>query len=833
MPEMIQCSVNGISIKLSDVDGDEPLLWVLRDRLALRGTKYGCGHGGCGACMVQIDGEAKPSCMVPVKDVAGRAIVTIEGFAAQTDAPVLRAWLAEQVPQCGYCQPGMIVAASTLLAHKPYPTDADIDAALSHVLCRCGVYQRARRAIHRAAGRHFEDAPFPDASLSETVTKSESLPVFVFNPWVKIAADGQVTVVLGRSEMGQGIATALPMLVAEELEVPLQQVRTEFAPADHAYDNPAIGLQITVGSTSVQTSWEPMRRAGAEVRERLVMSAAQTWGVETAECHAEAGFVVHETSGRRLDYGVLAHEASLLPAPTDPRLKRPEDFRIVGKPTARLEIPGHITGRTIFGIDVTVPGMMAATVRLRPFKDAQRIRFDASKALEVEGVREVIEIAEGVAVIADDFWSALQGREALDVAWEGGEISDLSSAGISLDLRRAVDRAGVIEQNHGSLEGALVKALVVLEATYETPYQAHVPIEPMNCAARVADDRCDVWVSTQGQTLAQTAAAQAAGLPVDAVEIHSTFLGGGFGRRSVPDVVAQAVEIARICGQPIHLLWTRDEDIRHDRYRPANLTKFRGGLDGDGKLIAWFQRVAGPKLAFEGINVPYSIPNLRIETVDQDPGIATGYWRSVGSSQNAFSIECFIDELAHEAGADPLEFRLNLLCGSPRHHRVLALAAEKAEWGRPVAAGRGRGLAVYYAHGGWVAEIAEVSVSTGGGVRVHKVVCAIDCGSVVNPDTVKAQVEGGVAFGLTAALKSAIMIKDGQAIETGFRDYPILNISEMPEVEVHIVSSDETPSGAGEGGVPPVAPAVANALFALTRQRLRSLPIRLKATDAA
>jgi isoquinoline 1-oxidoreductase beta subunit len=829
MPDMIECSVNGRAISLSGTHADEPLLWALRDRLGLRGTKYGCGHGGCGACLVQIDGEAKPSCMVPVKDVAGCAIVTIEGIAARTDSPIMRAWLAEQVPQCGYCQPGMIVAASALLAHKPHPTDTDIDAALSHVLCRCGVYHRARRAIHRAATGHFEDAPFPDASLPGTEAKCANVPVFVFNPWVKIADDGQVTVVLGRSEMGQGIATALPMLVAEELEVPMLQIRTEFAPADHAYDNPAIGLQITVGSTSIQTSWEPLRRAGAEVRERLIVAAARNWDAKIADCRAEAGTVIHEPSGRRLDYGVLAHDASLLPAPPDPRLKRPEDFRIIGKPTARLEIPGHITGRTIFGIDIAMPGMMAATVRLRPSKDAKRIRFDASKALAVAGVRNVIEITEGVAVIADDFWSALQGREALDVAWEGGETSDLSSGGISQALRGATDREGLVERNHGAVEGALAKASVVLEASYETPYQAHVPIEPINCAARVADGRCDVWVSTQGQTLAQTATAQAAALPVEAVEIHSTFLGGGFGRRSVPDVVAQAVEIAKICGQPIHLLWTRAEDIRHDRYRPASFTKFRGGLDGDGQLIAWFQRVAGPKLAFEGINIPYAIPNLRIETVDEDPGIPTGYWRSVGASQNAFSIECFIDELAHEAAADPLEFRLKLLGDSPRHHRVLALAAEKAGWSKPVPAGRGRGLAVYYAHGGWVAEIAEVSLSAEGLVRVHKVVCAIDCGLVVNPDTVKAQLEGGVAFGLTAALKSAITIKDGQAVETGFRDYPLLNISEMPEVEVHIVASDEPPSGAGEGGVPPMAPAVANALFALTRQRVRSLPIHLEA----
>ena len=822
MTRGIVFTLNDKTVELDAAQGEAPLLWVLRDRFKLTGTKYGCGHGGCGACTVRLDGEAVASCMTPARDVAGKSVMTIEGL-AKPDHPVIRAWLAEQVPQCGYCQPGMIMAASALLAAHPQPSDREIDEALAHVLCRCGTYQRAREAIHRAARGDWQGARFPEAKLSEPM--AQVVAAIRFNPWVKIAPDSRVVVILGRSEMGQGVSTALPMLIAEELEVPLEQVAVEFAPADHVYDNPVIHMQITVGSLSVQTSWEPLRRAGAEVRERLITAAALRWNVDAAECAADNGTIIHRPSGRALRYGEIAEQASQLPPPSSPRLKPIEEFRLLGKATPRLDLSDHVAGRTIFGTDIKLPGLRAATVRLAPHFGAEPERIEAAKASAIHGVRAVVTIREGVAVVADDFHAAMRGREALDVTWRGG-IEHLSSADIAKTFAAAAIREGAVGRDEGSTEKALTTAPRKIEAAYETPYLAHAPIEPMNCTARLADSRCEIWVPTQSQTLAQQAAARAAGLPPEAVEVHSTFLGGGFGRRSVPDVVAQAVEIARRVREPVQLLWTRDEDMRHDRYRPASLAVLRAGLDPKGQPLAWFHRVVGPELANEGVNIPYDIPNLRTEYVAEDPGVPTGYWRSVGSSQNAFAIESFIDELAHAAKADPVAYRLGLLGKSPRHRAVLEYAAEKAGWGRPGPGGLARGVAVYYAHGGWAAQIAEIAVE-GKLIAVKRVVCAVDCGFIVNPDTVKAQIEGAVAFGLTAALKAEITIEEGHAVQRGFRDYPLLTMAEMPQVEVHLIASRERPTGAGECGVPPIAPAVANAVFTATGQRIRRLPLHL------
>lgn len=824
MTEPLRFTLNGQAVELEPGLGDEPLLWVLRDRLNLKGTKYGCGHGSCGACTVEIDGHAVPSCEVATKDIAGKTVTTIEGIAARPNEPVIRAWLAEQVPQCGYCQPGMIVAAAALLAHHPHPSDADIDHALSHVLCRCGTYQRVRRAIHLAADKNWADAPFPDAKLSfPPASPKDAIP---FNPWVKIARDGTVVVIAGRQEMGQGVTTALPMMVAEELDVPLERIAFEFAPADHAYDNPIIHRQITVGSLSMQTTWEPVRKAGAEVRERLISAAAMRWNVDRAECRAESGAVLHQPSARRLDYGALAADAAALPAVANPPLKDVDAFRILGKPTARLDLPLHVSGRSVFGDDVVLPGLRAAAIRLPPHLGAKIERVDSTKAEAIPGVRKVLRLNDGVAVIADNRTAALRGRDALEIAWTGGD-TQLSSAEIARRFRDAATRDGEIQRNVGNAPTALASAGTIVEASYETPYIAHAPIEPMNCTARIADGLCEVWVPTQSPGLAQEAAARVAGLPAEAVKIHSTFLGGGFGRRSVPDVVAQAVAIAKLAREPIQLLWTRDDDIRHDHYRPASFVTLRAGLDSAGKPVAWVHRIVGPELAHDGVNIPYEIANLRGEFVIEDPGVPTGYWRSVGASQNAFVIESFVDELAVAAKADPIEFRLRLLSKSPRHIAVLKRVAEMAHWGEPAPEGRAHGVALYYAHGGWAAQIAEVSLASGNKIVVHRVWCAIDCGFAINPDTVLAQIEGGIAFGLGTALKDEITFEGGHATQHGFQDYPLLTIAEMPQIEVFLMPSREPPTGAGEGGVPPIAPAVANAVFALTGKRLRSLPLRL------
>jgi isoquinoline 1-oxidoreductase beta subunit len=719
------------------------------------------------------------------------------------------------------------MAAAALLARHSSPTDADIDRAMSGVVCRCGTYQRIRRAIKRAAARANNAAP--------AVSYAEPLPPapseVTLNPWIRIAADGTITLIAGQSEMGQGASTGLAMLVAEELEVDLAQIRYEAAPAERAYFNPSFGEQLTGGSTSIRAWWRPLREAAAATRERLIAAAADGWALRRKDCRAERGTVVHIPTGRRFGYGELAARAVALAAPRSVRLKQPHDFHVIGTSQPRLDMADHVTGRAIFGSDVSIPDMLVATVARCPVFGGKLKRVDARRARAIQGVRDVVEMESSVAVIAESSWSALRGREALAISWDEGPHGGVDSAQIRHALQKAAARRGHIARDDGDATGALRDAARSVEAVYETPYLAHATMEPMNCTARIGPDGCDVWAPTQAQTDAQDVAAQAAGLRRDQVRIHTACIGGGFGRRLNQDFVAEAVQIAKAVGRPVQVLWTRDDDLRHDHYRPANYTHLRGGLDAHGRPVAWFQRIVGPSLALDGVDVPYAIPNIREEHVEVDPGVPTGPWRSVGASQNAFAVECFIDELAHASGADPLAFRRKLLARAPRHRGVLDLAAEKAGWGTPPPQGRHRGLAVYRSFGSYVAQVAEVSVGEAGAIRVHRVVCAIDCGFAVNPDLVAAQMEGGIAFGLSAALKGEIAIEQGAVVQASLRDYPILRFEEMPEVEVHIRASREEPGGVGEPGVPPIAPALANALFAATGHRIRTLPIRALHSD--
>ena len=570
-----------------------------------------------------------------------------------------------------------------------------------------------------------------------------------------------------------------------------------------------------------------MRRAGAEVRERLVAAAAARWDVASGTVRTEDGAVIHDATGRRLGYGQVLLDAVALPAPAEPMLKAPETFRILGRPAARLDIPDHIAGRTVFCSDIVLPDMLTATVVMAPRTGAQPSAVDATATKAVPGVRDVVTIGDAVAVVADDSWSAIEGRAALHVAWSGG--SEISSEQVEQRLLAALDRPGHLLRAAGDVDRALADATVVHESTYLTPFLAHAPIELANATARLSERACELWIPTQNQTGARAAAANAAGLAPEAVTVHTTFIGGGFGRRAVPDVAEAAVAIARAVGAPVHVLWMRDDDLRHDRYRPASAVRIRGGVDAAGRLTAWSQHVAGAPLALEGIDVPYATDALRIETIEDDAGVPTGYWRSVGASQNAFAIESFVDELAYAAGRDPLEFRLASLGAAPRYRQVLELAAERAGWGKTSPPCDGRGIAVAYAHGGWAAQIAEILIGDGGTITVRRVVCAVDCGFPVNPDGIAAQIEGAIAFGLTAALKASIALAGGAVREHDLRDYPLLTLAEMPLVEVHIVRSREAPSGAGECGVPPIAPAVANAVFAATGQRLHRLPLHIGA----
>jgi isoquinoline 1-oxidoreductase beta subunit len=823
----VKLTVNG-SLRELDVAPETPLLWTLRDSLGLKGTKYGCGVGRCGICTVLADGEAVRACVIANGAVAGKSVITVEGL-GQTRFRVLQdAWIAEQVPQCGYCQPGQLLAAAALLTRHPQPDDALIDAGMSGVLCRCGTYPRIRRAIHRAAGA-LSSAPMRAAAERglaagrAAVSRADVESCFAPNPWLRIAPDGAVTIIVDRSEMGQGVTTSLAMLVAEELEVDLAAVRTEFAPADPAYANPEFGEQATGGSTSVRAAWKPLREAGARAREMLVAAAAAGWNAKREECRAEHGTVVHVASGRRIGYGALVAAAAAGPAPQRVPLKEPGAFRLIGTSIPRLEIPDMLTGRTVYGIDVAVPGMLVATIARCPVFGGRPKRVDSKRALAIPRVRAVFKLESGVAVVADSFLAALAGREALAIAWDEGSNAALSDDAIRERLMRALRRAGSVARDTGDAVAALARSRATLEAVYETPYLAHAALEPMNAVASVAQGCCEVWTPTQAQSDAQETAAYIAGVPRTAATVHTTCLGGGFGRKLEQDCVADAVAIAKRARATVQLVYTRADDLQHDFYRPASCTLLRAALRG-GKPAAWFQRIAGPELALDGNDIPYAIANVREEHIRADPGVPTGPWRSVGASQNAFVVESFVDELAAAAGADPLEFRLRLLAHSPRHRGVLELAAEKASWDAPLAAGGGRGISVYHSFGSWVAEVAEVTVSSEGAIRVGRVVCAIDCGTVVNPDTVVAQVEGAVVFGLSAALKERVRIEGGRVVQANFEDYPILTLAETPEIEVHLVSSRAPPGGVGEPAVPPVAAAVGNALFRATGVRVRRLP---------
>jgi len=818
---MIPITVNGKTHRV-EADPEKPLIWVLRDELGLMGTKYGCGVGVCGACLVLLDGEPNHACMVPLGKVGGRGVTSIEGLPA--DHPVIRAWIAEQTPQCGYCQPAQILAAVALLEKIPQPSDAEIAAALSGVLCRCGTYQRIRRAVHAAAqAKAAPPTPLPLPELLDALPADAGVAL---NEWIWINRDNAVTLMINHSEMGQGSLTGLAVLFAEELDLELGQVRTVFAPVAACYENGLWGGQFTGGSSGIRGEWARLRKVAAQTRARLVAAAAQRWGVAAQGCRTEAGRVVHPGSDRRLAYGELAEAAARLAVPGRAALKATSEFRLIGHPQPRLDIPAMALGRTRYGIDLTLPGMRVAAVARCPVFGGRAKRFAAASALAVPGVCQVLPIASGIAVVADDFWSALRGREALEIDWTLGRHARLDSAKIERGLLAALKKYGTLIAQRGDAKRALGRAARVIEAVYQTPYLAHATLEPMNCVALVREGRCDVWVGTQDQASTRAVAAALCGLPEERVRVHTQFLGGGFGRRLQTDFVAEAVELARELGVPVQVVWTRADDLQHDFYRPAHAARLLACLDRGGLPAAWSMRLAGDDLALEGVDLPYTIPHLREEHVEVASALPTGPWRSVGASNNAFAIESFLDELAHAAGRDPVEYRLALLEDAPRHRAALELAAVKAGWGSPLSPGHGRGVAVYQSFDGVVAQIAEVD-TTGGAIRVERVVCAIDCGIAVTPDAVRAQLEGAVAFGLSAALHEEVRIREGRVQQASFQDYPLLTLAEMPEVEVHIVPSQAAPGGVGEPGVPAIAPALANAVHAATGRRLRRLPLRL------
>lgn len=666
------------------------------------------------------------------------------------------------------------------------------------------------------------------------------------NAWLSIGSDDSITVLVDRSEMGQGVYTALPMLLAEELEVDLARIVVAAAPVGPAYVNALNGGQITGTSNSVPEAWEKLRKAGAQARHMLIAAAAQLWRVDASKCRAIDGTVV-DSQGRKASYGQLARAAAKMPVPKDVTLKKPAEFRLIGRRLPRLDVPGKVDGSAEFGLDVKLPGMLYATIAFCPILGGKIRSVDSAAAARAPGVKRILPSAAAVTVVADSFWHARQARDALRIEWDPGPNATLDNAAIWSRLNKAATGPGVSALKSddvaaalktGNASEALKRAARTFSAVYELPLLAHACMEPINCTADVRADRCDVYLSTQSQQLTQAAAAAAAGLPAEKVNVHTTLLGGGFGRRLEADFVPAAVAASKAMGAPVKLVWTREDDVTHDLFRPPAREEVSAGLDEQGRLLAWSLHITSPSITarfdptnkdpFDSVieyvqNFPYAVPNFDLRYTRQEIGIDVGYLRSVSHAANCFAIESSIDELAIATSKDPLTLRLELLNGKPRHTRVLKTIAERSAWGHPPA-GRYQGLAFMEGYTSHIAQVAEVSVE-GGRLQVHRIACVIDCGQTVNPAIVESQLESGIVYGLSAALWGEVTLRGGRVQQSNFNNYRVLRLSEMPKIDIYVLPSDASPGGIGEAGVPPVAPALCNAIFAATRKRLRSLPI--------
>ncbi|TCW79629.1 aldehyde oxidase [Burkholderia sp. SRS-46] len=721
----------------------------------------------------------------------------------------------------------------------------------------------ARRTFLKAAGAAaavsltvgFEWFGTGRRAVAATAPAAEFAP----NAFLRITPDGLVTVVAKHVEMGQGAYTGIATIVAEELDADWSSVRVESAPADaKRYANLAFGtMQGTGGSSAMANSWQQLREAGGKARAMLVSAAAARWKVPAGELTTKDGFVTHAKSGKQASYGALVEQAAQLPVPEKVALKQPSEFRLIGHAIPRVDASAKSNGTAQFTLDVAFPDMLVALLQRPPRFGATVKSFDATAAKAVPGVVSVVQVPRGVAVVATGFWPAKQGRDALKVEWDESHAEKRSSDAIMREYRQLAGQPGTPARKDGDANAAIAGAARKLSASYEFPYLAHAPMEPLDAVVKLTSDSCEIWAGDQFQTVDQGNAAQVAGLKPEQVKIHTLYAGGSFGRRanSWSDYVVEAVSIAKALGangKPVKLQWTREDDIQGGLYRPMYFHKLDAGLTADGKLVGWRHRIVGqsilagtpfePFMVKNGIdatsvegaaNLPYAVPNVSVELTTAKAGVPVLWWRVVGSSHTAYAVEAFIDEAAHAAGKDPYLFRRDLLAKEPRMRAVLELAATKAGWdpAKPLPKGRGRGIAVAEAFKSYVAQVAEVSVGADGKVKVERVVCAVDCGIAINPDIVAAQMEGGIGFGLGAVMHSAITLKDGQVEQRNFDSYQVLRIAEMPKVEVHIVPSAEAPTGVGEPGVAPVGPAVANAIFAATGKRHYTLPF--DSTDAA
>jgi len=708
---------------------------------------------------------------------------------------------------------------------------------------RAALSRRSFLAQGAAAGLILALDPLRVVSAAE-----EPGAALVPTPFLRIGTDDSITVWVGRSEMGQGVRTALPMLIADELDVALSRVELE-----QATPGPGFKDLNTGGSDSVTSGWGPLRDTGAAAREMLISAAAAEWGVPRGACRTENGFVLHAASGRKLAYGRLASRASKLPVPKNPPWKERARLRLLGTRVARMDGPAIVTGRAVYGFDAVVPGMLYAAIARCPVSGGKAARFDDARSLAVRGVKRVVAIPSGIAVVADSTWAAFQGRDALSVTWDEGPNAGLDTLALWRGLEQAIASSGKTTRKEGDAEPALSSGAKRLAAEYRYPFQAHATVEPMNSVADARGGRCTLWSPTQNPNRAQDEVAKALGIPLDAVTIHVTLIGGGFGRRLGVDYAVEAARLSKAIDGPVQVVWSRQDDFAHDFLHPASIDRLEAGLDAHGFPVAWTHKMTEYHLtmfgplnlddAFEGdpwggYDMPYRVPAIRVDYAPVASPVPTGAWRSVTYPPGVFARESFLDELAHLAGADPLRYRLALLDGPDarvgpyvlersRLRRVVALAAEKAGWGAPLPNGSGRGIACNIYHGRTcVAEVVEVSVAKDGAVRVPRVVCAVDCGQVINLWGLEGQFESGVVWGLTHALKSQITFAKGRVVERSYREFPVLRIDEMPRVEVHVVPSERRPTGIGEQPVPPAAPALANAIFAATGRRIRTLPIR-------
>jgi isoquinoline 1-oxidoreductase subunit beta len=701
-------------------------------------------------------------------------------------------------------------------------------------------------------GYRVEGAQRAASAATAAASPGTTSASFAPNAFIRIPPDGNVTLIMPQAEMGQGVYTSLSMLLAEELEVAPGQIRLEHAPPDdQLYANQFFGEQLTGASSSVRAFYEPLRRAGATARIMLVAAAASSWNVDPASCRAHKGVVTHTPTRRTLTYSVLAARAAALPVPDKVTLKDPKDFTLIGTPAKRLDTPSKVKGTAQYGIDVRLPGMLIATVAACPVLGGKVAGIDEQKAKAVPGVRQIVRLDDAVAVVGDHMWAAKQGLAALDIRWDDGPNANLSTADIVQGLAKASETAGVTARKNGDPESAFAGAATKVEAVYHAPFLAHAAMEPMNCTVHVRQDSCEVWTGSQVLSRARATAAEVTGLPLEKVVAHNHLLGGGFGRRLEVDYVTQAVRIAKQVDAPVKVVWTREEDIQHDVYRPSYYDRMAAGLDERGTPVAWTHRIVGPAIiarylprafkdgkdidAVDGaVQLLYDIPAIQVEHVrHEEPVLHTGFWRGVGVTHNNFVVESFIDELAAASTQDPVAFRRGLLGKSPRAVAVLDLAAKEGGWGKPLPGGRGRGVSLLYSDwGSYLAQVAEVEVTGSGDVRVHRIVCAVDCGQIVNPDIIKAQIESGVVYGISAALWGEVTLNNGRVEQANFHNYRVLRMNEAPPIEVYLVRNGEAPGGIGEPGTAVTAAALNNAIYAATGKRLRKLPLQPRLASA-